>query len=149
MEKRITGHTELLGLVATPIRHSKSPLMHNAACRALGLDYAYLAFDIQPVSRRATKSAKALGLFCGPRSRAAGWKVPMNRMPFFSMNCPCSLVTEKSDRIIRWAAMRPRHTTILGRSRRNCSRSQGMQASLSAGRGSRFWGGRHLTMLAM
>ena len=48
MEKRITGHTELLGLVATPIRHSKSPVMHNAACRALGLDYAYLAFDIQP-----------------------------------------------------------------------------------------------------
>ena len=35
MEKRITGHTELLGLVATPIRHSKSPVMHNAACRAL------------------------------------------------------------------------------------------------------------------
>ena len=48
MEKRITGHTELLGLIATPIRHSKSPVMHNAACRALGLDYAYLAFDIQP-----------------------------------------------------------------------------------------------------
>ena len=45
MEKRITGHTELLGLIATPIRHSKSPVMHNAACRALGLDYAYLAFD--------------------------------------------------------------------------------------------------------
>ena len=38
MEKRITGHTELLGLIATPIRHSKSPVMHNAACRALGLD---------------------------------------------------------------------------------------------------------------
>ena len=26
---------------------------------------------------------------------------------------------------------------------------QGIQASLSAGRGSRFWGGRHLTMLAI
>ena len=38
---------------------------------------------------------------------------------------------------------------FVGRSRRNCSRSQGMQASLSAGRGSRFWGGRHLTMLAI
>ena len=38
---------------------------------------------------------------------------------------------------------------FVGRSRRNCSRSHGIQASLSAGRGSRFWGGRHLTMLAM
>lgn len=40
MEKRITGYTELLGLIATPIRHSKSPTMHNAACRELGLDYS-------------------------------------------------------------------------------------------------------------
>ena len=31
----------------------------------------------------------------------------------------------------------------------NCSRSHGIQASLSAGSGSRFWGGRHLTMLAI
>src|SRR5699024_11752503 len=30
-----------------------------------------------------------------------------------------------------------------------CSRSQGRQASHSSGRGSRFSGGRHLTMLAM
>ena len=61
MEKRITGHTELLGLVATPIRHSKSPVMHNAACRALGLDYAYLAFDIQPDQLEdAVKGLKAM-----------------------------------------------------------------------------------------
>lgn len=46
MEKRITGHTELIGLVATPIRHSKSPIMHNAAFQKLGLDYAYLAFEV-------------------------------------------------------------------------------------------------------
>ncbi len=46
MAQRITGHTELIGLIATPIRHSKSPMMHNTAFEALGLDYAYLAFDI-------------------------------------------------------------------------------------------------------
>ena len=56
---------------------------------------------------------------------------------------------EKSVRIIRWEAMRPRQTTIFGCSSLNCSRSQGIQASLSVGSGSRFWGGRHLTMLAM
>ena len=43
----------------------------------------------------------------------------------------------------------PRQTTIFGFSRRNCSRSQGIQASLSAGWGSRFCGGRHLTMFAI
>lgn len=46
MEKRITGHTELIGLFATPIRHSKSPTMHNCAFRHLGLDLAYLAFEV-------------------------------------------------------------------------------------------------------
>ena len=27
MAERITGHTELIGLIATPIRHSMSPTM--------------------------------------------------------------------------------------------------------------------------
>ena len=46
MEKRITGHTELIGLMVYPIRHSSSPAMHNAAFAKLGLDYAYLAFEV-------------------------------------------------------------------------------------------------------
>ena len=46
MEERITGHTELIGLIATPIRHSSSPRMHNEAFAKLGLDYAYLAFEV-------------------------------------------------------------------------------------------------------
>lgn len=46
MAERITGHTELIGLIATPIRHSKSPIMHNEAFAKLGLDYAYLAFEV-------------------------------------------------------------------------------------------------------
>ncbi|MEG0469667.1 MAG: shikimate dehydrogenase, partial [Longicatena sp.] len=46
MSERITGHTELIGLIATPIRHSKSPTMHNEAFAKLGLDYAYLAFEV-------------------------------------------------------------------------------------------------------
>ena len=46
MEKRITGYTTLIGLLATPIKHSSSPKMHNEAFRYLGLDYAYLAFEV-------------------------------------------------------------------------------------------------------
>ena len=33
MAERITGHTELIGLMAYPIRHSSSPAMHNEARR--------------------------------------------------------------------------------------------------------------------
>ena len=50
MEKRITGHTELIGLMAYPIRHSSSPAMHNAAFAKLGLDYAYLEFEVDNYS---------------------------------------------------------------------------------------------------
>lgn len=46
MAERITGHTELIGLFAYPIRHSGSPAMHNEAFAWLGLDYAYLAFEV-------------------------------------------------------------------------------------------------------
>lgn len=46
MAERITGHTELIGLFAYPIRHSNSPAMHNEAFAYLGLDYAYLAFEV-------------------------------------------------------------------------------------------------------
>ena len=44
--KSITGHTTLTGLLGSPVAHSISPLMHNEAFRLLGLDYAYLCFDV-------------------------------------------------------------------------------------------------------
>lgn len=46
MTERIDGHTLLISLIATPIRHSLSPTMHNEAFAKLGLDYAYLAFEV-------------------------------------------------------------------------------------------------------
>lgn len=47
MEKRISGHTGLLALIGSPVGHSGSPVMYNYSFQKLGLDYAYLAFDIQ------------------------------------------------------------------------------------------------------
>ena len=47
MAERITGYTQLIGLIAKPIKHSVSPAMHNAAFAHLGLDYAYLAFEVE------------------------------------------------------------------------------------------------------
>lgn len=46
MERRISGKTGLLGLIGTPVGHSKSPVMYNYSFEKLNLDYAYLAFDI-------------------------------------------------------------------------------------------------------
>ncbi|MEE1086055.1 MAG: shikimate dehydrogenase [Schaedlerella sp.] len=46
MIERITGHTQLTGLLGSPVAHSISPMMHNYSFKHLGLDYAYLAFDV-------------------------------------------------------------------------------------------------------
>ncbi|MEJ6348977.1 shikimate dehydrogenase [Holzapfeliella sp. He02] len=46
MKQMIDGHTRLLGVMATPIRHSMSPAMHNAAFEKLGLNNVYLAFEV-------------------------------------------------------------------------------------------------------
>lgn len=47
MEKRITGHTGLLALIGSPVGHSGSPAMYNYSFEKLGIDYAYVAFDVK------------------------------------------------------------------------------------------------------
>jgi len=42
----IGGSTRLLAVVGDPVAHSLSPHMHNAACRALGIDAAYVALRV-------------------------------------------------------------------------------------------------------
>ena len=44
----IKGSTNIVGLIDHPVEHSFSPPMHNAAFKALGMDYAYVAFDVEP-----------------------------------------------------------------------------------------------------
>lgn len=44
----ITGHTRLAAVLATPIKHSISPLIHNTAFKELGIDAVYLAFEVGP-----------------------------------------------------------------------------------------------------
>lgn len=45
---KITGRTNVVGLIGNPVEHSFSPPMHNAAFRALNLDYVYVTFDVEP-----------------------------------------------------------------------------------------------------
>lgn len=40
--------TALCGVVLHPASHTRSPAMHNAAFRALGINAVYLAFDVRP-----------------------------------------------------------------------------------------------------
>ncbi|MBO1306350.1 shikimate dehydrogenase [Enterococcus sp. 669A] len=63
MTERLSGHTLLIGLMAYPIRHSMSPTMHNEAFAKLGLDYAYLAFEVgNDELKDAVQAIRALGL---------------------------------------------------------------------------------------
>lgn len=60
---QITGHTELIGLMAYPIRHSQSPATHNAAYEALGVDIVNLCFEVDaPELEDAIKGLRALKL---------------------------------------------------------------------------------------
>ena len=43
----ITGKTKLLGVIGSPIGHSLSPSIQNAALRAAGLDYVYAALPVR------------------------------------------------------------------------------------------------------
>ena len=44
----LRGTTTLVGVIGYPIAHSLSPPMHNAAFRELGMDWAYVAFGVEP-----------------------------------------------------------------------------------------------------
>lgn len=66
----IDGATRLIGLLGSPVAHSKSPAIHNAAFAATGVNAAYLAFEVAPEKLEAAAAGLvALG--------AAGWNVTM------------------------------------------------------------------------
>tara|TARA_Y100000589_G_scaffold180892_1_gene171219 strand:+ start:88 stop:1002 length:915 start_codon:yes stop_codon:yes gene_type:complete len=46
----ISGTTGLIGLLGQPVSHSLSPVMHNAALRAMDLDWRYLALPCEAVN---------------------------------------------------------------------------------------------------
>ncbi len=59
----IKGSTNIVGLIGHPVEHSFSPPMHNAAFEALGMDYAYVAFDVDPSDlKSAIDGAKSLNI---------------------------------------------------------------------------------------
>lgn len=62
-EQGVQGTTRVVGIFGDPVDHSLSPRMHNAAFRALGLDYVYV--PLRPTKRSigaAVESIRSLGL---------------------------------------------------------------------------------------
>lgn len=63
MTRPITGATRLAAVVGSPVRHSLSPALHNAAFEASGLDWRFVAFEVAPgAGRDAVAAMRTLGL---------------------------------------------------------------------------------------
>ena len=66
----VTGYTQAIGLIGTPIKHSLSPALHTASFAHMGVDYVYLAFDVSPDQLEASaRGMQAMGF--------AGYNVTM------------------------------------------------------------------------
>jgi shikimate dehydrogenase len=60
-QSEINAATRLCAVFGSPIAHSASPAMHNAAFAKLGLNWRYLAFEVNPKNLRAAiEGAKAM-----------------------------------------------------------------------------------------
>jgi shikimate dehydrogenase len=59
----ITGATTVAAVIGSPVKHSLSPALHNAAFAAAGVDWVYTAFEVAPGEAvRALDAMRALGL---------------------------------------------------------------------------------------
>ncbi len=59
----ITASTHVAGVIGSPVRHSLSPVMHNAAFADGGLDWVYVAFEVVPGAGGAALAAmRSLGI---------------------------------------------------------------------------------------
>ena len=60
----IDAQTQFCGVIGNPVGHSLSPAIHNAAFRKLGLNFVYLAWQVDTIGD-AIKGLRALGNFRG------------------------------------------------------------------------------------
>jgi len=65
LQPAINAATRLCAVYGSPIRHSASPAMHNAAFATLGLDWRYLAFEVDPKNLRAAIAGARAMNFAG------------------------------------------------------------------------------------
>ena len=59
----INGRTKVCCLIGKPVRHSLSPVIHNAAFKELNLNYVYVAFNVERDSLKAAiNGIRSLGI---------------------------------------------------------------------------------------
>jgi len=58
---KINGETKICAVIGNPIAHSLSPLIHNTAFREKGLNYLYVAFQVEDL-KGAITGVRALGI---------------------------------------------------------------------------------------
>jgi len=56
---KLSGSTTPFAVLGHPIGHTLSPVMHNSAFKALGMDAVYLAFDVAPENLQSVLPAMA------------------------------------------------------------------------------------------
>jgi 3-dehydroquinate dehydratase/shikimate dehydrogenase len=66
--KQLTRESEIYGVIGKPIGHSRSPLMHNAALKALDRDGVYLPFEVDDVEEFVRD-------FVRPNTRKIDWRL--------------------------------------------------------------------------
>jgi shikimate dehydrogenase len=60
---KVSGTSQIFGIMGSPIEHSLSPVMHNAAFEAMGLHAVYVPFSVKAEDLgKATLSLRALGV---------------------------------------------------------------------------------------
>ena len=63
MSRPITGATRLAAVIGSPVRHSLSPALHNAAFEATGVDWCFVAFEVaHGRAGEAIAAMRALGI---------------------------------------------------------------------------------------
>lgn len=114
----ITGATRVAGVIGWPVEHSSSPLIHNAAYAAAGLDWVYVALPVPP--GRAGTAVRAL-----PDLGIAGINVTMPHKIAAAAACD-----ERSDVVARLGAA---NTVVVrdGRTIAHSTDGQGFLRSLA------------------
>ena len=116
----LSGTTTLLGLIGTPVEHSKSPAMYNHCFQKFGLDWAYLAFNIpQEKAGDAVQAIRTLGM------RGANVTMPCKNavIPYLDKLTPAAEAIQAVNTIVN------ENGTLVGYNTDGCGYTQNLRRS--------------------
>ena len=115
---QISGTTTMLGLIGTPVAHSKSPAMYNHCFQKFGLDWAYLAFDIP-----AERAGEAVAAIRTLHMRGANVTMPCKNavIPFLDELTPAARAIQAVNTIVN------EHGVLVGHNTDGCGYTQNLR----------------------